>query len=225
MNTNKVKIESSWKDLLKDEFSKPYFEEISTFLRAEKKSGKKIYPPGKMIFNAFEMTPVEKVKVVIIGQDPYHGFGQAMGLCFSVPQNIAMPPSVKNIYKELITDIGIDMPSHADLTPWANQGVLLLNAILTVEHKKPASHRKIGWQNFTDAAITEISKYRENLVFMLWGNFAKSKSDFIDSTKHLILKSAHPSPFSVQSFYGNKHFSKANSYLLKHQKEPIDWQI
>ncbi len=221
-----VIIESSWKEHLKDEFEKPYFKEVIGFLKEEKGNGKILYPPGSLIFNAFNTTPLSKVKLVILGQDPYHNPGEAMGLCFSVNKGVRVPPSLKNVYKELLTDQGIPIPSHGDLTKWAKEGVFLLNAMLTVEKNQPASHRKIGWQLFTDAVIKVISDEQEHVVFLLWGNFAKQKSTLIDSSKHLILTSPHPSPFSANSgFFGCKHFSKANDYLVENGKTAINWEV
>ena len=207
-----VKMEDSWKAVLSQEFQQPYFQSLATFLRREKSNGKVIYPPGPLIFNAFNTTPFNKVKAVILGQDPYHNPGEAMGLCFSVPKNIKTPPSLKRIYKELNDDLGIPAPEHGDLTPWAEHGVFLLNAILTVERSRPASHRDIGWQNFTDAVIRKLSSERENLVFLLWGNFARKKKSLIDTSRHLVLESAHPSPLAGNAFFGNHHFSNANEY-------------
>ena len=220
-----IKIEESWKEVLKDEFKKLYFQQIVTFLKSEKASGKIIYPPGNLIFNAFEKTPFNKIKVVILGQDPYHGEGQAHGLSFSVPNGSKTPPSLQNIFKELKNDLGIQIPSnHTDLTKWANQGVLLLNASLTVRAGNPFSHAKYGWANFTDEVISKISENKENIVFLLWGKFAQQKQDLIDEGKHLVLKAAHPSPFSAdKGFFGCKHFSKTNEYLMKNGEEPIDW--
>jgi len=221
-----VKIESSWKDALKDEFQKSYFEQIVMSLKHEKASGKTIYPPGNLIFNAFDKTPFDKVKVVILGQDPYHGPGQAHGLCFSVQKGVKPPPSLVNIYKEMNTDLGIPIADTGDLTPWADNGVLLLNAMLTVRAGEPASHSKIGWENFTDAVIKKLSDTKEGLVFLLWGKFAQDKQVLIDATKHYILKAAHPSPFSVdKGFYGCRHFSKTNEILVKQGKEPVNWQL
>lgn len=222
-----VQIEESWKNALESEFSQPYFLAIRQFLKSEKANGKIIYPPGSLIFNAYNLTPFDSVKVIILGQDPYHGTGQAHGLCFSVQQGVKPPPSLVNIYKELKTDIsGFQIPQHGNLESWAKQGVFLLNAMLTVEKDKPASHKEIGWQNFTDAAIRALSKNREHLVFILWGSFAQQKSEFIDSSKHLILKAPHPSPFSAdRGFFGCKHFSKANAYLLEHHSEQINWNL
>jgi len=220
-----IKIEDSWREVLKDEFEQPYFQKIAAFLRKEKAVGKVIYPPGTLIFNAFDTTPFQKVKVVVLGQDPYHNPGEAMGLCFSVPKGKRTPPSLINIYKELKTDLGCSVPNHGDLTKWAQQGVFLLNAMLTVEKNRPASHREIGWQLFTDAAIRKLSEEREGLVFMLWGAFARKKSSLIDPLKHLVLEAAHPSPLAKGAFFGSGHFSKANEYLLSQGKESIDWQI
>ncbi|MFK7808912.1 MAG: uracil-DNA glycosylase [Saprospiraceae bacterium] len=220
-----VKIEDSWKAALAPEFSKDYFADIKNFLVTEKKAGKKIYPPGQLIFNAFNLVPLSKVKIVILGQDPYHNPGEAMGLSFSVPKDVRVPPSLKNIYKEMVNDINFSVPNHGDLTAWANEGVLLLNAMLTVEHKKAGSHRKIGWQKFTDAVIQTISDQREGIVFMLWGNFAKGKKVLIDTNKHLVLESAHPSPLAGNAFQGNNHFSKANNYLQEHGKDTVDWSL
>ncbi len=218
-----VKIEPSWKAVLEGEFEQPYFQGIASFLRREKEAGKVIYPPGSLLFNAFNSTPFAAVKVVILGQDPYHNPGEAMGLSFSVPRGVAVPPSLKNIYKELQTDLGLAIPSHGDLSDWARQGVFLLNAMLSVEHKQPQSHQKIGWQNFTDAVIRKLSEQREHLVFMLWGNFARNKKSLIDPSKHLILEAAHPSPLAGGAFFGCKHFSKANTYLAAHGLDPIQW--
>ena len=215
-----VKIAPSWKSLLKDEFEKPYFITLAHSLKQLKTSGKTIYPPGPLIFNAFDHTPVDKVKVVIIGQDPYHGPGEAMGLSFSVPKGVRIPPSLKNIFKEIKDDIGGELPPHGDLTFWADQGVFLLNAILTVEHKSAGSHKNLGWHLFTDAVITKLSREREGLVFMLWGNFARSKKALIAPDKgHMILEAPHPSPLARGGFFGCKHFSKANTFL----DSPINW--
>jgi len=220
-----VNIEISWQSFLAEEFEKHYFDEIVKFLKTEKSLNKTIYPKGNDIFKAFELTTVDQVKVIILGQDPYHNPGEAMGLCFSVPSDIRVPPSLKNIYKELNTDVGMTIPQHGNLTSWATQGVLLLNAMLTVGHKSPGSHRKIGWQQFTDAVISKLSSEKENLVFLLWGNFAKGKADLIDETKHLVLQAAHPSPLARGAFFGNKHFSKTNTYLKSKNKNPIGWEL
>jgi uracil-DNA glycosylase len=222
-----VKIEPSWKTVLKDEFTKPYFEQIVHFLKTEKMAGKTIYPPGPLIFNAFEQTPFDKVKVVLLGQDPYHGPGQAHGLCFSVQNGVAPPPSLINIFKEIQSDIGITMPSkNGNLTHWAQQGVLLLNAALTVRANEPFSHSKIGWAVFTDAVIQKVSELKTGIVFLLWGRFAQEKQTLIDETKHHVLKAAHPSPFSAdKGFFNCRHFSKTNSLLQQQGKDPVDWKI
>lgn len=222
-----VKIDPSWKEVLKNEFTKPYFLEIVTFLKIEKNADKTIYPPGPLIFNAFNQTPFDKVKVVILGQDPYHNPGQAHGLSFSVPNGIKPPPSLVNIYKEIQNDLGIAMPNgYGNLTKWAEQGVLLLNAILTVRANEPASHAKIGWMNFTDAVITKISDEKKGVIFLLWGKFAQEKQLLIDETKHFVLKAAHPSPFSAdKGFFGCKHFSKTNDLLTNQGLTPINWKL
>jgi uracil-DNA glycosylase len=221
-----VKIEPGWKEALKTEFTKPYFLQITTFLRGEKMAGKIIYPPGSLIFNAYNTTPLENVKVVILGQDPYHGPGQAHGLCFSVANGVRPPPSLVNMFKELNTDIGMPLPSHGNLTKWAEQGVFLLNASLTVQAASPMSHAKIGWADFTDATIKKISDLKQHVVFLLWGKFAQEKQSLIDETKHLVLKAAHPSPLSAHNgFFGCKHFSKTNDYLVKNGVAPIDWAL
>lgn len=223
IDTGKINIESSWKEVLKEEFQKPYFSELKARLVLDKKEGKTIYPQGPLIFRAFDAVPFQKVKAVIIGQDPYHNPGEAMGLCFSVPQGVKVPPSLKRIYKEMHEDIGIEIPHHGDLSAWTSQGVLLLNAMLTVEKNKAGAHRKYGWQEFTDAVIQKLSEEREHLVFFLWGNFAKGKADLIDATKHLILKSAHPSPLAGSAFFGNKHFSRCQAYLEENKVGKINW--
>jgi uracil-DNA glycosylase len=222
---SQVKIEESWKAALINEFEQPYFQVVSTFLKNEKAAGKTIYPPEPLIFNAFEKTPFDNVKVVILGQDPYHNEGEAMGLSFSVPRGKRTPPSLVNIYKEISDDLGLPKPSHGDLTAWAEQGVFLLNAMLTVEANKAGSHQKMGWQSFTDAVIKKLSDEKTGLVFMLWGNFAKNKKVLIDTEKHLVLESAHPSPLAGNAFAGNKHFSQANDYLVENGKKGIDWSI
>lgn len=220
-----VKIEQSWKNALQGEFEKPYFASLVRFLHQEKSDGKLIYPPGKDIFKAFELTPVPDVKVVILGQDPYHGAGQAMGLSFSVPDNIPAPPSLINIFKEIESDLGISMSGRPNLEGWARQGVLLLNAILTVRAGAAASHSKIGWQEFTDAVIRYLSDNCSGIVFMLWGNFARSKKVLIDTSKHYVLEAPHPSPLARGAFFGCRHFSKANEFLAGHGKTPIDWKL
>jgi uracil-DNA glycosylase len=221
-----VKIEQSWKEVLHNEFSKPYFQQVTAHLKTERATDATIYPPGPLIFNAFDKTPFNKVKVVLLGQDPYHGKGQAMGLSFSVPDGIKPPPSLENIFKELHDDIGMPIPHTGNLTRWAEQGVFLLNSILTVRAKEPASHQKIGWQQFTDKVIQLLSDEKEGIVFLLWGKFAQEKQLLIDATKHHILKAAHPSPYSAdKGFFGCRHFSKANQLLSKGGKDPIDWSL
>ena len=218
-----VQIEESWKKQLQAEFEKDYFIKLTDFVRNEYASTQ-IYPPGKLIFNAFNLCPFDKAKVVIIGQDPYHGPGQAHGLCFSVNDGVAFPPSLKNIFKEIQDDLGIPVPESGNLTRWANQGVLLLNATLTVRAHQAGSHQKKGWEEFTDAAIRALAQQREHLVFILWGAYAQKKGAFIDRNKHLVLASAHPSPLSAYNgFFGNKHFSRANEYLMAHGETPVCW--
>jgi len=219
-------LESSWQAVLKSEFEQPYFQIILSELQKSEADAKIIYPPSALIFNAFNACPFHKVKVVILGQDPYHNPGQAMGLSFSVPKGERVPPSLRNIYKELKDDVNFQIPTHGDLSKWADQGVFLLNAMLTVEKNAPGSHKNIGWQNFTDAAIQTLSNQKKHLVFMLWGAFAQNKKHLIDSQKHLILQSPHPSPFSAhRGFLGNKHFSKANLYLKQNGISSINWQL
>jgi len=225
MRSDDVNIEASWKAALQEEFSKPYFNQLKKGLRERKASGKTIYPPGELIFNAFNTTPIDDVKVVILGQDPYHGAGEAMGLCFSVPPGKRIPPSLKNIYKEIKADIGCTIPAHGDLSKWANQGVFLLNTILTVEHKSAGSHKMLGWQTFTDAVIKAISSQRDGIVFLLWGKFAQSKIPLIEISRHHVLVAAHPSPLARNAFFGNRHFSQTNQLLSKQGKPPVDWQI
>lgn len=225
MNPDAVQIHQQWRDALKSQFESQYFDVITSSLKKDKAEGKTVFPPGPLIFNAYDITPPQNVKVVIIGQDPYHNPKEAMGLSFSVPVGITIPPSLKNIYKELKTDLNFVPPTHGDLTSWATQGVFLLNAILTVEKNQAGSHKNIGWQRFTDATISYLSENRENLVFMLWGNFAKNKKALIDINRHLVLESAHPSPLAGNAFQGCRHFSKANEYLIANHIEPIDWQL
>lgn len=220
-----VKIEQSWKNALAAEFAKPYFASLAAYLHKEKEEGRRIFPPGSQIFRAFELTPVGEVKVVILGQDPYHGPGQAHGLSFSVPENMPAPPSLKNIFKEIEQDLGIRMSGYPDLEKWARQGVLLLNAILTVRNGEAASHSRIGWEVFTDAVIKYISDNCEGVVFLLWGNFARSKKALIDSTRHHVLEAAHPSPLARGAFFGCRHFSQTNSILRSSGRKPIDWQL
>lgn len=219
-------LHSSWQQVLGNELQRPYMQELSEFLHAEKQMGKEIYPPGALIFNAFNHTPFDQVRVVIIGQDPYHGPGQAMGLSFSVPQGVKVPPSLVNIYKELGTDLGVQRPESGDLTPWADQGVLLLNATLTVEASKAGSHQKKGWEQFTDVAIQALNEQQDGLVFVLWGSYAQKKGAMIDSDRHLVLKSVHPSPLSAhRGFFGSRPFSQINQYLSDSGKVPVDWQL
>ncbi|MDQ6889361.1 MAG: uracil-DNA glycosylase [Bacteroidota bacterium] len=221
-----VHIEESWKTELKDEFEKAYFQQIVTFIKAEKSSGKIIYPPGSLIFNAFHKTPFSKVKVVLLGQDPYHNKGQAHGLSFSVPDGVSLPPSLINIFKELQSDLGIQISQTGNLEKWALQGVLLLNASLTVRQNEPGSHSKIGWLQFTNTVIRKLSEQKEGIIFLLWGKFAQEKQSLIDETKHHVLKAAHPSPFSAdKGFFGCRHFSKTNEFLIKQNKPPIDWKL
>lgn len=220
-----VRIENSWKNALAGEFEKPYFASLVRFLHQEKAAGKVIYPPGGEIFRAFDLTPVDQVKVVILGQDPYHGPGQAMGLSFSVRDGIPAPPSLKNIFKEIEDDMGVRMSGSTNLEKWARQGVLLLNSVLTVQAGIPTSHGNIGWQEFTDAVIKYLSANRSGIVFLLWGRYAAEKASLIDSSKHHVLIAAHPSPLARGAFFGCKHFSKTNSILAAEGKEPIDWQL
>lgn len=218
-----VKIESSWKHVLQPEFDKTYFQALSDFVKKEYQSHQ-VFPPGKEIFNAFEQCPFDQVKVVIIGQDPYHGPGQAHGLCFSVREGIVFPPSLRNIFKEIQSDVGTPIPQHGDLTRWANQGVLLLNATLTVRAHQAGSHQKKGWETFTDAVIQTVSAKKNNVVFLLWGAYAQRKAEIIDQSKHFILESVHPSPLSAaRGFFGNHHFTRANEFLASKGLSPIQW--
>jgi len=220
-----VDIDDSWKEVLQPEFDKPYFGNLTDFLRKEIRSGKTIYPPGKLIFSAFNTTKFDDVKVVILGQDPYHQPGQAMGLCFSVPKGEKIPASLVNIYKELNRDLDLPIPDHGDLTPWAEQGVFLLNAMLTVERGRPGAHSKVGWQQFTDAVIQTLSIRKDGLIFLLWGNFARTKKVLIDEMKHHVLESVHPSPLAGGAFIGCGHFSKTNEILTREGQQPIDWTL
>ncbi len=220
-----VKIEQSWKDALAGEFGKPYFAQLARFLHQEKAAGKVIYPPGGLIFRAFELTPVQQVKVVILGQDPYHNPGEAMGLSFSVPDGVRMPPSLRNIFREIETDLGIRMSGRPNLEGWARQGVLLLNSILTVEAGQAASHQNIGWQEFTDAVIRYLNANCSGIVFLLWGSYARSKASLIDPSRHHVLEAAHPSPLARGAFFGCRHFSKTNQLLVSEGKTPINWQL
>jgi uracil-DNA glycosylase len=218
-------IEESWKQVLDNEFNKSYFSDLKQFLVAEKQRFR-VFPPGPAIFNAFNHTAFPAVKVVLLGQDPYHGYGQAHGLCFSVPEGVPKPPSLINIFKELNSDLGVPSPSHGNLTKWALQGVLLLNATLTVRENQAGSHQGKGWETFTDAAISALSEKREGLIFMLWGNYAISKRELVDSSKHFILTAPHPSPLSAsRGFFGCRHFSQTNNLLKQMGKEPVDWSL
>lgn len=219
-------LDPSWQQALGAEFEKPYMQNLRAFLKAEKASGKVIFPPGAQIFNAFNHTPFDKVRVVIIGQDPYHGPGQAHGLSFSVQPGVRLPPSLMNIFKEIESDLGIHMSGSGDLTPWADQGVLLLNATLTVEQANAGSHQGKGWEEFTDAAIRALNEQRQGLVFVLWGSYAQKKGAVIDPRKHLVLKSPHPSPLSAhRGFFGNHQFSRINDYLISQGQAPVNWQL
>lgn len=221
-----VQMEESWKEVLEAEFSKTYFQQIVTFLKVEKSQKKVIYPPGQLIFNAFNTTPFHKVKIVLLGQDPYHGAGQAHGLCFSVPSGVKPPPSLVNIFKELKTDVGMPIPATGDLTSWARQGVLLLNAALTVRAGEANSHAMLGWSEFSNTVIRTLSEQRTGIVFLLWGRYAQEKQVLIDETKHFVLKAAHPSPLSAHNgFFGCRHFSKTNELLVRQGLEPINWMI
>ena len=220
-----VRIEASWKEALAGEFDKPYFERLVRSLHEEKERGVRIYPPGSQIFRAFELTPLPEVKVVILGQDPYHGPGQAMGLSFSVPDGVPAPPSLKNIFKEIEQDLGVQMSGRPNLEGWARQGVLLLNAVLTVRSGAPASHSALGWQEFTDAVIRTVSDRCEGVVFLLWGNYARSKRDLIDHSRHTVLEAAHPSPLARGAFFGCRHFSRTNEILIHEHKTPIEWKL
>ena len=226
MNEGRVKLEPSWKERIGAYLERPQMQALSAFLRSEKQHGKVIFPPGPEIFAAFEHTPFEQVRVVILGQDPYHGPGQAHGLCFSVRPGVPPPPSLQNIFKEIQRDLGIAPPDHGCLTPWADRGVLLLNAVLTVEQGQAAAHQGKGWEGFTDAAIDALNREREGLVFLLWGSYAQRKGQLIDSSRHCILRSVHPSPLSAhRGFLGCGHFSAANRYLEEHGQAPIDWSL
>jgi len=219
-----IRLQPGWKNCLQDEFHQPYMQELRSFLLQRKKQGAVIYPPGALIFNALDSTPFEQVKVVILGQDPYHGPGQAHGLCFSVPDGVQTPPSLVNIFKEIESDLGVPCTSNGNLQRWAEQGVLLLNAVLTVERGHAGSHQGKGWERFTDRIVAELNQHRDNLVFLLWGSYAAKKGDSIDSSRHLVLKAPHPSPLSAhRGFFGCRHFSRANSYLQEHGLEPIHW--
>lgn len=223
---DQMALEASWQAVLADELQQPYMQKLGAFLEAEAAAGKQIYPPRADFFRAFELTPFDQVRVVILGQDPYHGPGQAHGLSFSVRPDVRTPPSLVNLYKELETDLGIPRAQHGHLECWARQGVLLLNSVLTVEHKQPASHQKQGWETFTDRAIHELNNRCEHLVFLLWGSYAQRKGAFIDRERHLVLSAAHPSPLAAyRGFFGCRHFSQTNRYLEQHGQPPIDWRV
>ena len=224
MESSQIKIEESWRKMLQEQFNMPYFEELKKFVKQEA-AVYKVFPPGPQIFSAFDYTPFEKARVVIIGQDPYHGAGQANGLCFSVSEGIKPPPSLVNIFKELKSDLNIPIPVHGNLEKWARQGVFLLNSTLTVRQSMAGSHQGKGWEQFTDAVIRTLSEHKSGLVFLLWGRFAQAKEILIDNKKHHILKSAHPSPFSATKFFGCKHFSETNRILESEGLQPIDWNI
>lgn len=226
MSERKIQLHPGWLQHLHDQFEQPYMQQLSQFLRAEKASGKRIYPAGDAIFAALNTTPLEAVKVVILGQDPYHGPNQAHGLSFSVPHGQAIPPSLQNIYKELENDVGVTQAQHGNLSSWAEQGVLLLNSVLTVQHGQAASHQGKGWEQFTDAVISVLNQQRDGLVFLLWGSYAQRKGQVIDRDRHLVLSAPHPSPLSAhRGFLGCKHFSKANDYLVQNQQSPINWTV
>lgn len=225
-DAERIRLDPAWKAVLKDEFDKPYMQGLREFLREEKRRGKQIFPPGDRIFNALDSTPLDRVKVVILGQDPYHGPGQAHGLCFSVQPGVPLPPSLRNIYKEIASDLGVTMGRSGFLQSWADQGVLLLNAVLTVEAGQAGSHQGRGWEQFTDRVIEILNEQREHLVFLLWGSHAQRKGRIIDRQRHLVLQSPHPSPLSAsRGFFGCRHFSHSNDYLRRHGREPVDWQV
>lgn len=225
-SSSTIKLEPTWKAVLEPVFATPHMQMLKTFLKAEKSAGKIIYPPGSLMFNAMNSTPFDHVKVVILGQDPYHGPGQAHGLSFSVPMDVVPPPSLVNIFKEIEQDLGLQPPNHGCLQSWANQGVLLLNSVLSVEQHQAASHRGKGWEEFTDTIISALNQQRNHLVFLLWGSYAQKKGKFIDRQRHLVLTSPHPSPLSAhRGFFGNRHFSKANAYLQANGIDPISWSL
>jgi len=226
MATQEIKLEPGWRERLASEFEQPYMAELKRFLLGERDRGKRIFPKGSEWFRALDLTPLEKVRVVILGQDPYHGLGQAHGLCFSVRHGVQPPPSLVNIFKELRSDVGVEPARHGFLEHWAEQGVLLLNSVLTVEMGRAASHREKGWERFTDAIIQLVNAKQEPVVFMLWGSYAQKKAEFVDTSRHLVLKAPHPSPLSAHSgFFGCRHFSKANAFLEAHGLPPIDWAL
>lgn len=222
---DKIKINADWLEFLEEEFKKPYFLDIKRQYIETLKAGKNIYPPANLTFNAFNLTPLNSLKIVLLGQDPYHKQNQAMGLSFSVPKGVPIPPSLRNIFKELNADLGVKIPQNGDLSAWARQGVLLLNAIFSVEENKSLSHSLWGWQEFSDQIIKKLSFEKEGLIFLLWGKFAQNKKDLIDTKKHFILEAAHPSPLARQGFLGCRHFSKSNALLEKLGKEPIKWDL
>jgi uracil-DNA glycosylase len=225
-SSNEIKLEGSWKERLAPEFEKDYMKRLKEFLKSQYAAGKKIYPPGSLIFNALNTTPFPNVRVVILGQDPYHGPGQAHGLCFSVPDGVPFPPSLQNIFKELESDLGISKPKSGNLKSWAEQGVLLLNSVLTVEEGKAASHQGKGWETFTDVIIHKLASEKEGLVFVLWGSYAQKKAAFVDRKKHLVIECVHPSPLSChRGFFGSRPFSKINAYLERRGEKPIDWRL
>jgi uracil-DNA glycosylase len=226
VNEQRISLEDSWRQALEHEFSSPYMQQLKAFLLAQKQNGKRIFPKGSEYFRALDLTPLTKVKVVVLGQDPYHGLGQAHGLCFSVHPGVRIPPSLVNIYKEMQTDLGISPARHGFLEHWARQGVLLLNSVLTVEEAQAASHQGKGWEQFTDSVIRKVNEECESVVFMLWGSYAQRKAAFVDTARHLVLKAPHPSPLSAHNgFFGSRHFSKANAFLKSHGREPVDWQL
>ena len=225
IDINRILMNEDWKDFLKDEFAKPYFTALKQHYVAALKSGATIYPPAKLTFNAFNLTPLNSLKIVLLGQDPYHQPRQAMGLSFSVPANVPLPPSLRNIFKELHDDLGVPPSASGDLSKWARQGVLLLNSVLSVEAAKPASHAHFGWQDFTDAVISKLSREKEGLIFLLWGNFARAKKALIDTQRHFVLEAAHPSPLARTGFLGCKHFSKSNAILAKLGKTRVEWDL
>jgi uracil-DNA glycosylase len=218
-------MHESWLAVLGDELEQPYMHELRAFLVAEVEAGRRFFPPADRVFNAFALTPFDAVRVVVLGQDPYHGPGKAMGLCFSVPSGVPPPPSLQNIFRELASDLGAPVPSGGDLTPWAERGVLLLNAVLTVSPRRAGSHAGRGWERFTDRAVAELSARREGVVFLLWGRYAQQKGDVVDRSRHHVLTAAHPSPFSASGFFGCRHFSSANALLVADGKEPVDWSL
>jgi len=223
---SEIKLHPSWNNVLKDEFNKTYMQDLKQFLLEKQNNKENVFPPNSNIFNAFNSTPFDKVKVVILGQDPYHGLNQAHGLCFSVNEGVPVPPSLKNIYKELNQDIGFEIPNHGCLQSWADQGVLLINSVLTVSQGQAASHQGKGWERFTDKVIEELNKQHQNIVYLLWGSYAQKKGKCVDSLNNLILKSVHPSPLSAyRGFLGCKHFSQCNNYLIAHNRKVINWQI